>query len=146
MSWQDNRLSLLIADDDDCWRSTVREVFELSGFHTLTACNGREAVEIAQAEEVHCLLLDFQMPEMTGLEALRIVRSKKVLIPCVMISASVDGQLVSQTEILRIFSILSKPVTRELLTITVARALLDAYPERMSELWKGLRAIRGFVQ
>ena len=63
--------SLLITDDDYDFRETLRGVFEPRGFHTLTAGDGEEALEILKHETVHLALFDMHMPRLSGLDAIR---------------------------------------------------------------------------
>jgi len=46
--------SLLITDDDQDLRETLRGALEQRGFRTLEACDGEEALEILQNEQVTC--------------------------------------------------------------------------------------------
>ncbi|MFO0946433.1 MAG: response regulator [Planctomycetota bacterium] len=79
--------SILIADDDSTHRATLRDIFEPRGYRTLLACNGREVIDIVEAEPVHCLLLDMHMPELDGLETLRILRQIQASLPAIMLTA-----------------------------------------------------------
>src|SRR3954471_7406985 len=59
---------LLITDDDRDFRETVAGVLADRGFETLQAADGEEALTIVRHQPVHLLLLDMQMPRMSGLE------------------------------------------------------------------------------
>jgi CheY-like chemotaxis protein len=61
---------LLITDDDRDFRETVAGVLTDRGFETLQAADGEEALEIVVRQEVHLLLLDMQMPRLSGLETI----------------------------------------------------------------------------
>lgn len=118
--------SLLITDDDHDFRETLRCVFE-SRFRTLVASDGLEALEILRHQEVHLMLLDMHMPRLTGLETIRQVRQLKWRLPCILLSARVDETLIHEATLAEAFSVLSKPVSREKLTNTVADALRRVY-------------------
>lgn len=122
------RYSLLIADDDDVHRATLRDIFEPRGYRTLLAENGEEAIVLIRNHPVDCLLLDVNMPILTGLETLRIVRQLRVSLPCIFVTGDADRSLMRQAKVLNAFSVLSKPVTRELVTATVRLALESASP------------------
>jgi CheY-like chemotaxis protein len=63
---------VLIVEDDEAIRETLRELLEFEGFEVATAANGREAVSQLQRTERPCLiLLDLMMPVMNGWEFLR---------------------------------------------------------------------------
>jgi CheY-like chemotaxis protein len=121
------KFSILIADDDDVYRSALRDIFEPRGYRTLLAANGQEAIAILEDTNVHCLLLDMHMPDLTGLETLQIVRQVRATLPCIMLTADASQQILRQALSLQAFSVLTKPVSRELVTVTVRRALESAY-------------------
>src|ERR1700680_2425534 len=67
---------VVLADDSKDVRDLLRLRLEISGVLQIVgeAQNGREAIEIARAEQPDLLVLDLSMPEMDGLEALPLVR------------------------------------------------------------------------
>src|SRR5207247_7288710 len=69
--------SILITDDDRGCREALKEIVEPEGFRTLLASSGEEAVDIVREEPVHLALLDMNLPRMTGLETLQLVRSEE---------------------------------------------------------------------
>lgn len=119
--------SLLITDDDCQFRETVRGVLEPQGFRTLMAGDGEEALRIVRSQEVHLVLLDMHMPKLTGLETVRLVKEVKALLPCILLSANADAELVEQAYRAQVFSVLAKPVSRLTLTDIVRSALWRTY-------------------
>ena len=121
--------SLLITDDDRDFRETLRGVFQDRGYRTLLAEDGEEALEIVAREDVHLLLLDMHMPRLTGLETIRRVRQLDLLIqlPCILISAALDSEIVDQAKRENTFSILAKPFRLREITSAVQNALAQSY-------------------
>jgi len=119
--------SLLITDDDFGFRETLRGVLEPLGFRTLLAGDGEEALRIVRNEEVHLLLLDMHMPKLTGLETLRQVKQFKALLPCIILSAAADEEMMEQARREQAFSVLAKPVNRLNLTNLIRTALRRTY-------------------
>lgn len=115
--------AILIADDDSDYRQTLREIFAPCGYQTLEASNGEEAITIVEGSLVDCLLLDMHMPILSGLETLQIVRQINAVLPCIMITGDSSERLLQQALALHVFTVLCKPVSRELVTVTVRRAL-----------------------
>ena len=70
-----NKTVLFVDDEVRILRSIKRVMFGRE-FKSLFANSGQEALEILQANEVHVLVTDMRMPEMTGLELLRVVKKK----------------------------------------------------------------------
>lgn len=120
---------LLIADDDRDFRESLSEVFLRRGFTTQLAADGKEAVEIVQrTTELHLVLLDVHMPRLSGIEALGKIRKvADESLPCILMSAQFDEQIVQQAESLDTASLLSKPFTLRDLTGTVEQILQQAY-------------------
>jgi DNA-binding response OmpR family regulator len=118
--------SILITDDDRGFRETVRDLLEPQGFRTLLAADGEEALEIVRFEPVHLLVLDMHMPKLTGLETIREIKRIRALLPCILVSAAFDEELVRQAE-LQAFSVLHKPVSARKITQTVRLALRWTY-------------------
>ena len=121
--WKPADSSLMIADDDDAWRMTLHDVFEPRGFRVYLASNGREALSVIERQRIDCMLLDMHMPELSGLETLQLVRRRKLLLPCIMVTADSSVHLRQRALSLRAFRVLTKPVSRELVTVTVEEAL-----------------------
>ncbi|MBI3466827.1 MAG: response regulator [Planctomycetes bacterium] len=121
--------SILITDDDQGFRQSLRGVFAERGFRTLEASSGEEAIEIVQDAEVHLALLDMYMPRLSGLETLRIVKQIKAFLPCIILSADADERLMHEALSARAFTVLAKPISHHVVIHTVFRALRQSYPE-----------------
>jgi CheY-like chemotaxis protein len=83
---------ILIADDSKLVLSLVKSIFvgQNDLFVVVTANDGREAIEKALIERPDIILMDWQMPEMSGIEALKALKSnaKTKDIPVIMLTAS----------------------------------------------------------
>ena len=119
--------SILITDDDIGCRQALRDIMEPEGYRTYLASSGEEAVDIVQQEPIHLALLDMHMPRLTGLETLELVRQTNALLPCILITADPDEGLMRQAFRARAYSVIPKPVSKNVVLYTVVRALLRAY-------------------
>ena len=118
---------LLITDDDPDMRRSLQDIFEERGFQTRLACDGQEAVNIVQEDQIHLLLLDMHMPRMTGLEAIRKLQQLAQPVPCILFSAKLDDALTQQAQQADVFSVLAKPFRLAQITELVCGALLATY-------------------
>jgi CheY-like chemotaxis protein len=127
---------LLIADDDPGFRETLKNIFE-PHFHTVEAQCGEEVLEIVQRREVHLILLDMHMQDLTGLDTCRIVvQEMNLILPCILITADVTDELRRDAAALQVYSVLAKPVRRADLLTAVSTAIVDRYhdPEVLARL------------
>ncbi len=88
--------SVLVVEDDDLIRETIRDMLEMEGISSSIAKNGRDAIEVLRKfGKPSLILLDLMMPIMNGWEFLKIRSSNEDLasIPVVIISAVGDDQL-----------------------------------------------------
>ena len=115
---------LLIADDDESQRWTLRAIFEPAGFQVYTAGSGEEALDVAEAHAFDCLLFDLNMPGISGLETFQLLCQRSAPPPCVLLTSETSPELLKRALSLRIYTVLSKPVSRQLVTHSVRRAIL----------------------
>ena len=71
------RLRILLAEDNDVNRQLATRLLEKQGHFVIAASNGGEALALLEQGPVDLILMDAQMPEMDGLEAMRIIREKE---------------------------------------------------------------------
>ena len=88
--------TLLIVDDERQICEVLARFFTARGFRTLTASSGREAIDTLTAETPDYLLLDLLMPDLSGLEVLKVVRTKWPNLKVVVVSALEDQQVTEQ--------------------------------------------------
>ncbi len=119
--------SILIADDDRGCREALRDIFEPEGFRTLLAESGEEALDIVHAEPVHLGLFDMHMPRLTGLETLELIRQINALLPAILVTADASEGLMRQAFRARVYSVIPKPVSKNVVLYTVVRALVRVY-------------------
>jgi two-component system chemotaxis response regulator CheY len=119
--------SILITDDDRNCREALREIMEPQGFRIFLAESGEEALEITQAEPVHLAILDMHMPTLTGLETLSLLRQMRALLPCILVTADVTESLMRQAWQAHAYSVIPKPVSKNVVIHTVVRALIRVY-------------------
>jgi len=77
---------VLVCDDDIAILEFIEIYLKLEGYQVFKATNGKDALQVAEKEELHCIILDIMMPEMDGLTVIRKLREEKN-IPVIMLSA-----------------------------------------------------------
>jgi CheY-like chemotaxis protein len=116
--------SIVIADDDAPCREALRDIVQPSGYHTLLASAGEEALDIVRREpRIHLVLLDMHMPRLTGLETSQLLHQLDAMLPTVLVTADATDQLIRRAIQAHVYSVIPKPVSKNVVLYTVVRAL-----------------------
>ena len=118
---------LLITDDDDDLRESLAAAFAARGLDTVQAADGQEAYDVVQRQDIHLVLMDFHMPRMTGLEALRLIKKFDQRLPVILMSAGLDPAISREVWEADAFAIHSKPIDMARIRHDVSNALHKVY-------------------
>lgn len=82
--------TILLLEDDKNLRETLVDIFEFKDFQVLTATNGREGLKMVDEFAPDIIISDVMMPEMDGLEFLKILKEnpQTEITPVIMITAN----------------------------------------------------------
>ncbi len=80
---------ILVVDDDDQQRNLLKIGLEQKGYNVKLACNGMDCIEYTKLDTFDLIIMDYMMPIIDGLSALRMLKSnpKTKEIPVIMMSA-----------------------------------------------------------
>ena len=78
---------ILLVDDEEGIQLLYREEFEDEGFEVISAYNGEEALEKFSSESPDLVILDINMPGMSGIEVLRRMKELNSELPVILSSA-----------------------------------------------------------
>jgi two-component system, OmpR family, response regulator MprA len=84
------RVRILVADDDQAVRESLRRSLTFNGYEVTVAGDGAEALEKSQHDQPDLVLLDVNMPELDGLEVCRQIRASGSEVPVLMLTARVE--------------------------------------------------------
>jgi len=119
----DQRLRLLVVDDDPAVTSLLRRGFTYEGYEVLAAGSGAEALTLARERPPALVVLDIMMPEMDGLEVCRRLRQADPSLPILLLTAKdAPGDQIAGLDI-GADDYVTKPFSFEVLAARV-RALL----------------------
>ncbi|MDR2017661.1 MAG: response regulator [Syntrophobacterales bacterium] len=130
--------SLLVVDDDEEIRGLLKDYFQGIGYVVATAEGGHEALQKLNSVKVDCIISDFVMPEMDGLELLRRMRAENMNMPFLMNTGhpSVDSAVEAMKA--GAYDYISKPLELEDVRIKVERALYTKKLERSVKTVNGI--------
>lgn len=119
-------MSILIVEDDLINGTIIERMLQSGGYRTVRADSGAEALKLLRARsDIDLVVADVMMPELTGLDLLRVIKDSAVLkdVPVIFCSASMDIGKVRLAAALGCCYYLLKPVKRELLLEKVGMAM-----------------------
>jgi CheY-like chemotaxis protein len=85
---------ILIVEDNPKNLKLVRDILQVTGYQTIEAETGEEGVRMAQERQPALILMDIQLPGISGIEALLRLRADKATraVPVIAVTASVMAQ------------------------------------------------------
>jgi len=116
---------ILVAEDDLEMLALVTEHLEEQGYTVVGAPRGTEAVTQLQAGEFDLLLTDLRMPDVDGMEVLRVAKERRPELPVVLITAF--GTIETAIQAIRqgAYDYVTKPFALEEISLLVRKALED---------------------
>ncbi len=118
-------MKVLVVDDEEGVRESIRRVLELEGMEVAAAENGLSGQRRLQEDPFAAALIDLRMPGMDGLALLRWVREQGLRVPVIMISAY--GEIQDAVEAMKTGArdYLIKPFSMEELLIRLRKVIED---------------------
>ncbi|MBN1937149.1 MAG: response regulator [Anaerolineae bacterium] len=130
-----SREQILVVDDSEEIRSVLHDMYlGPQGFRVLTARDGKEGLDIALKQCPDLILLDVNMPRMTGLEVLEELRKAKYEYPVVMMTFEGSEEIAVQAFRLGVRDYLIKPLEIGPVLAAVDRVLQESRLRREREI------------
>jgi two-component system chemotaxis response regulator CheY len=119
------KMKVLVVDDFATMRKIVKNVLkQINIENVVEAENGKHALNVLRSEEIDLIISDWMMPEMTGIEFLKVCKEddEKKKIPFIMVTA--EGQKDSVMEAIKsgVDNYIVKPFTPDKLKEAIDRA------------------------
>jgi len=119
-------LRILLVDDDAAHLEALSEFIAeryADQYVVETAAGGREAVEIVLGAKPDLVILDVGMPDLNGLEVLRVIHATDPHLPVIMLTGNDDVRIAGETLKIGIVAYCPKPVNFQYLEALIATAL-----------------------
>jgi CheY-like chemotaxis protein/tRNA A-37 threonylcarbamoyl transferase component Bud32 len=114
---------VLLVDDNAELRRGLRRMLQAVGHEVVEASDGREATTLAAAEHFDAVLSDVLMPDMGGVELLRLIHERDPDLPVLLISGDPDLQSALKAVQYGALEYLTKPVRSDQVRASIARAI-----------------------
>lgn len=117
---KDNKLNILIADDEPITRMDLRELLQESGYNVVAeAGDGFDAVEACKKHHPDLVLMDIKMPYLDGLSASRLIIEENLADAVVLLTAYGEKEFVEEAKAIGISGYLVKPINAKSLIPTI---------------------------
>jgi len=80
---------VLVVEDEESYRDSLRYIFEREGFRVTLAATGRQGIDAFERDGADVVLLDLMLPEVPGTEVFRAIRARSA-VPIIMVTARDD--------------------------------------------------------
>ena len=132
-----SRARILVVDDDDSLRRVMHLQLEEAGYDVITASAAEEAMLLLEEQMPALVITDLKMPQVSGMDLLKRIRSEHPETTVVMVTAF--GTVQTAVEAMRsgAYDYITKPIDYEELVLTVKRALEH---QRLVEEVRSLRS------
>jgi UDP-3-O-acyl N-acetylglucosamine deacetylase len=115
--------SILVVDDEEKIRRTLRGVLADEGFAVAEAADGRQALALIEQTSPQLAIVDIWMPEVDGIQLVQAIRERAPELPVIVISGHGTVETAMRAAQLGAFQFLEKPFTLDSLLDSVGRAL-----------------------
>jgi two-component system CheB/CheR fusion protein len=112
-----------ILEDDAAVRDSLRLMLERNGYSVQTFSSPNDFLLTREIDRFNCLVLDFQLPGMSGLELLELLRLRAYSKPAIMIASASDPQLESRMRKVGVDDLLRKPIAPDTLLGALRNAM-----------------------
>ena len=116
------RLSILVAEDVPMNQMLIQSLLDTLGHHCEVVADGQQAVEAAAATRYDLILMDLQMPVMTGLDAARAIRAFTApasLVPIIALTANAFAEDIAACKEAGMNDFVPKPLDFDRLALTI---------------------------
>lgn len=121
-----NETILVVDDSQELADFTAHSLLPSLGYQAEVSYDGKTALKIIRSSPPALMLLDLEMPDITGLDLLRQLAKENITIPSILITAHGSEQVAVDAFRLGVHDYLTKPVEPEVLNAAITKALANS--------------------
>ena len=130
-AYQEKNLKILIVDDEPNILEVLQSFFESEGYDVITADCGASAISLLEEPYPQIILLDIRMPDMDGIQCLRLIKDKAPEIQVVMMSGFATVQMAKKSLTIGAFDYICKPLSFPHLKEVIQQIKISKFLEYM---------------
>ena len=115
--------NIMIVEDDEHLRESLKVLLELHGARVESVANGKEALKILEIVSLDLIVLDLVLPEMSGEEFLSEMEERKIKIPVLIMTGTINDGFRISKHFPVVLEVLEKPFSQKQLLQFCAQML-----------------------
>ncbi len=124
-------INVLLSNANWAWPQAVEKIFQPRGINALVADSAADITKLIDIQKIHLAIIDNSMTDLTGTQALKIIRQLNPQLPCILLAQKPQKRLLAEALALNTFSVLEKPIDLALLAGQIDRLFLKHYQSNL---------------
>jgi DNA-binding NtrC family response regulator len=122
---KNEKIKILVVDDDEDLRELIVQIFDSAEYQTFAAKNGKEAFRIVENNKLDVVLSDVRMPELDGVTLLKKIKEKYSTLPIVFLITGHSDLKAADAIKFGAAGLVNKPFDRDSLMLAIEKAVRE---------------------